>query len=182
MFVFIKASLQFIWWQHLHCSSSVHMIILTRKRFHNEFYAFHNFCTSENKHYVNTCNILQLFGKAISSMRIAVLGATGQTGQYLVKQAIQKGYGVTAVVRNPKKVALQHERLKVSLSAKSSEWFATLYSIIVQIALYCSIYCYVSACIKGTLTVMQSIFATTLPHIHKALLMHSKRVIMPFIK
>lgn len=46
-------------------------------------------------------------------MRIAVLGATGQTGQYLVKQAIQKGYGVTAVVRNPKKVELQHEKLKV---------------------------------------------------------------------
>lgn len=48
-------------------------------------------------------------------MRIAVLGATGQTGQYLVKQAIQKGYGVTAVVRNPKKVEFQHEKLKVRL-------------------------------------------------------------------
>ncbi|XP_012681948.1 flavin reductase (NADPH)-like [Clupea harengus] len=46
-------------------------------------------------------------------MRIAVLGATGQTGQYLVKQAIQKGYGVTAVVRNPGKLLVCHENLKV---------------------------------------------------------------------
>ena len=46
-------------------------------------------------------------------MRIAVLGATGQTGQYLVKQAIQKGYGVTAVVRNPGKLLVRHENLKV---------------------------------------------------------------------
>ncbi|XP_062387038.1 flavin reductase (NADPH)-like [Sardina pilchardus] len=46
-------------------------------------------------------------------MRIAVLGASGQTGQYLVKQAIQKGYGVTAVVRSPDKLVLRHEKLKV---------------------------------------------------------------------
>ncbi|XP_063070831.1 flavin reductase (NADPH)-like [Engraulis encrasicolus] len=46
-------------------------------------------------------------------MRIAVLGASGRTGQYLVKQAIDKGYGVTAVVRDPGKVGVSHDRLKV---------------------------------------------------------------------
>lgn len=33
-------------------------------------------------------------------MKIAVLGATGQTGQQLVKQALQQGHIITAIVRN----------------------------------------------------------------------------------
>ncbi|XP_018587044.1 uncharacterized protein LOC108921811 [Scleropages formosus] len=46
-------------------------------------------------------------------MRIAVLGATGQTGQYLVNQALQQGHVVTAVVRNPGKLTTAHDNLKV---------------------------------------------------------------------
>ncbi|XP_056146126.1 flavin reductase (NADPH)-like [Lampris incognitus] len=46
-------------------------------------------------------------------MKIAVLGATGQTGQYLVKQALQQGHTVTAIVRNPAKLRVQHDKLKV---------------------------------------------------------------------
>lgn len=46
-------------------------------------------------------------------MKIAVLGATGQTGQYLVNQALQQGHMVTAVVRNPGKLTVQHDNLKV---------------------------------------------------------------------
>ncbi|XP_030647453.1 uncharacterized protein At2g34460, chloroplastic [Chanos chanos] len=46
-------------------------------------------------------------------MRIAVLGATGQTGQQLVNQALQQGHTVTAVVRNPGKLTVTHEKLKV---------------------------------------------------------------------
>ncbi|XP_036835468.1 flavin reductase (NADPH) isoform X2 [Oncorhynchus mykiss] len=46
-------------------------------------------------------------------MKIAVLGATGQTGQYLVNQALQQGHSVTAIVRNPGKLTVQHEKLKV---------------------------------------------------------------------
>lgn len=46
-------------------------------------------------------------------MKIAVLGATGQTGQHLVQQALQQGHSVTAVVRNPAKLAVQHDNLKV---------------------------------------------------------------------
>ncbi|TNN60151.1 Flavin reductase (NADPH) [Liparis tanakae] len=46
-------------------------------------------------------------------MKIAVLGATGQTGQYLVNQALQQGHTVTAIVRNPGKLAVHHEKLKV---------------------------------------------------------------------
>ncbi|XP_047448381.1 flavin reductase (NADPH)-like [Mugil cephalus] len=46
-------------------------------------------------------------------MKIAVLGATGQTGQHLVSQALQQGHIVTAVVRNPAKLTVQHDNLKV---------------------------------------------------------------------
>lgn len=47
-------------------------------------------------------------------MKIAVLGATGQTGQHLVNQALQQGHSVTAVVRNPGKLTITHENLKVN--------------------------------------------------------------------
>lgn len=46
-------------------------------------------------------------------MKIAVLGATGQTGQYLVSQALQGGHVVTALVRNPGKMTEKHDNLKV---------------------------------------------------------------------
>ncbi|XP_015828747.3 flavin reductase (NADPH) isoform X1 [Nothobranchius furzeri] len=50
---------------------------------------------------------------APADMKIALLGATGQTGQYLVKQALEQGHTVTAIVRNPEKLAVHHDNLKV---------------------------------------------------------------------
>nr|XP_006626656.1 PREDICTED: uncharacterized protein At2g34460, chloroplastic-like [Lepisosteus oculatus] len=46
-------------------------------------------------------------------MRLAVLGATGQTGQQLVTQALQQGHSVTAIVRNLTKLTVEHQNLKV---------------------------------------------------------------------
>ncbi|XP_026177560.1 uncharacterized protein At2g34460, chloroplastic-like [Mastacembelus armatus] len=46
-------------------------------------------------------------------MKITVLGATGQTGLYVVNQALQQGHTVTAVVRNPGKLTIHHDNLKV---------------------------------------------------------------------
>ncbi|XP_076006977.1 flavin reductase (NADPH)-like [Genypterus blacodes] len=46
-------------------------------------------------------------------MKITVLGATGQTGLFLVNQALQQGHTVTAVVRNPAKLTVHHDKLKV---------------------------------------------------------------------
>ncbi|KAF7657453.1 hypothetical protein LDENG_00026930 [Lucifuga dentata] len=46
-------------------------------------------------------------------MKITVLGATGQTGTFLVNQALQQGHTVTAVVRNPAKITMHHDKLKV---------------------------------------------------------------------
>lgn len=45
--------------------------------------------------------------------KIIVFGATGGTGKEVVKQALEKGYEVTAVVRNPSRFDLQHQHLKI---------------------------------------------------------------------
>ena len=44
-------------------------------------------------------------------MRIAIFGATGGTGQELVKQAIEKGHSVSVLVRNPAKLTNKNVRI-----------------------------------------------------------------------
>lgn len=46
-------------------------------------------------------------------MRITVFGATGGTGQELVTQALRLGYEVSAVVRDPRRLPVTHERLTI---------------------------------------------------------------------
>jgi putative NADH-flavin reductase len=46
-------------------------------------------------------------------MRITVFGATGGTGRQVVQQALDAGYEVVAPVRNPDRLAIQHDRLEV---------------------------------------------------------------------
>jgi putative NADH-flavin reductase len=46
-------------------------------------------------------------------MNILVFGATGATGQHLVKQALGQGHTVTAFVRNPAKLPTNETRLRV---------------------------------------------------------------------
>lgn len=50
-------------------------------------------------------------------MRLLVMGGTGQTGKEVVRQALQEGHSVTAVVRSPEKVTETHDNLKVRLRA-----------------------------------------------------------------
>lgn len=45
--------------------------------------------------------------------RILIVGATGGTGRQLVAQALERGLTVTALVRNPSKLRIDHERLTV---------------------------------------------------------------------
>jgi putative NADH-flavin reductase len=45
--------------------------------------------------------------------KVLVLGATGGTGREIVSQALQQGHGVTALVRNPQRLAATHERLRI---------------------------------------------------------------------
>ncbi|HQY12841.1 MAG: SDR family oxidoreductase [Ferruginibacter sp.] len=46
-------------------------------------------------------------------MKLLILGATGRTGQQLVAQALEQHHEVTAFVRDPSKLELQHEKLTV---------------------------------------------------------------------
>src|SRR5947209_1065513 len=46
-------------------------------------------------------------------MNILVFGASGATGHELVRQALAQGHIVTAFVRNPEKLALSHNNLKL---------------------------------------------------------------------
>jgi uncharacterized protein YbjT (DUF2867 family) len=46
---------------------------------------------------------------------IVIVGATGNSGLQLVEQALERNYKVTALVRNPEKLAhLQHKNLEVN--------------------------------------------------------------------
>ncbi len=47
-------------------------------------------------------------------MKLLIFGATGGTGQELVKQALVQGHVVTAFVRTPAKLTLQHPKLRTA--------------------------------------------------------------------
>jgi len=46
-------------------------------------------------------------------MNILIFGASGATGHELVKQGLEHGHNVTAYVRTPSKLTVQHQNLKV---------------------------------------------------------------------
>lgn len=48
-----------------------------------------------------------------SPTRILIVGATGGTGRRLVAQALERGFWVTALVRNPSKLRMEHQHLTV---------------------------------------------------------------------
>jgi len=45
--------------------------------------------------------------------RVLIVGATGGTGRQLVAQALERGYAVTALVRDPSRLQIDHPRLTV---------------------------------------------------------------------
>ena len=46
-------------------------------------------------------------------MHVLIIVATGGTGRELVKEALERGHDVTALVRQPEKLRITHERLRV---------------------------------------------------------------------
>jgi putative NADH-flavin reductase len=46
-------------------------------------------------------------------MKVLIIGATGATGQILMREALAQGYEVTALARNPSAVAQEDHRLRV---------------------------------------------------------------------
>jgi len=49
----------------------------------------------------------------VRPLRLLIVGATGGTGRQLVAQALERGHEVTAMVRNPDKLHIDHLRLTV---------------------------------------------------------------------
>jgi putative NADH-flavin reductase len=46
-------------------------------------------------------------------MKLLIFGATGATGRQLVEQALEQGHTVTAFVRNPAAIGIQHNNLRI---------------------------------------------------------------------
>lgn len=44
---------------------------------------------------------------------LTIFGGTGRTGRHLVEQALDAGHHVTVLARTPRKLALEHDRLRV---------------------------------------------------------------------
>jgi putative NADH-flavin reductase len=47
-------------------------------------------------------------------MQLTIFGASGKTGRHLVQQALAAGHTVTAVVRDPARLPMRHDRLQVA--------------------------------------------------------------------
>ena len=52
-------------------------------------------------------------------MKIAVLGASGRTGQEFLQWALHEKHQVVAIVRTPQKIVIANEALQVSTLLKS---------------------------------------------------------------
>lgn len=50
---------------------------------------------------------------ATTPKRILIIGSTGGTGRRLVEQALERGYTVTAMARDPSKLCIEHPQLNV---------------------------------------------------------------------
>jgi putative NADH-flavin reductase len=46
-------------------------------------------------------------------MNLLIIGGTGKTGRELIKQGLEQGHLITVVVRNPKKIKIDHPNLRV---------------------------------------------------------------------
>jgi putative NADH-flavin reductase len=46
-------------------------------------------------------------------MKVLIIGATGGTGQELLRQALEHGHTVTALARTPAAIDMRHERLTI---------------------------------------------------------------------
>ena len=46
-------------------------------------------------------------------MKLLIIGGTGATGQQLIKQALEQGHHLTALVRNPAKLKITHSNLRI---------------------------------------------------------------------
>jgi putative NADH-flavin reductase len=54
-------------------------------------------------------------------MKLTLFGASGRTGTHLVEQALAAGHDVVALMRNPAKLTVRHERLRIAQGELTDE-------------------------------------------------------------
>ncbi|MCX4429376.1 NAD(P)-dependent oxidoreductase [Streptomyces mirabilis] len=54
-------------------------------------------------------------------MKLTISGASGRTGTHLAEQALAAGHDVVALIRNPAKLTLRHERLRIAQGELTDE-------------------------------------------------------------
>jgi len=61
-------------------------------------------------------------------MKIALFGATGHLGQGILEEALSRGYDVTAIVRDPARLAQRNDKLKVVTGdvAQPASWLGAV--------------------------------------------------------
>jgi putative NADH-flavin reductase len=57
----------------------------------------------------------------MTTKRILVLGATGGTGRHIVLQALEQGHAVTVLVRDPRRLHLDSDRVRVVVGSADDE-------------------------------------------------------------
>ena len=82
--------------------------------------------------------------RSTRKMKIAVLGATGPTGQQVVIQALSRGFEVRALVRDPEKMAaqMQHEKLQVKCRTLFNFFLTCLSYLCLSVSLPTSPVCF----------------------------------------
>lgn len=92
-------------------------------------------------------------------MKIVVFGATGKTGKEIVKQSLVRGDEVTAFVRGPSKMKLEHDDLKI-ITGDVHEYSAVTRAIQGQDAVICSLGTSelgkTNVCSKGTANIIRA--------------------------
>ncbi|WP_207452369.1 NAD(P)-dependent oxidoreductase [Bacillus sp. SD088] len=71
-------------------------------------------------------------------MNIVIFGASGATGHELVKQALEQGHHVTAFVRNPAKLQIQHDQLKF-IQGNVTDYASVERAVQEQNAVFCAL-------------------------------------------
>jgi len=90
---------------------NVHLANSIRKLFPRSH--INSILTIIKKATVQEIDRIQIFLSEILQMKLVVFGATGKTGQEIVKQSLSQGCKVTAFVRDPSKMTLEHGDLKI---------------------------------------------------------------------
>ena len=101
--------------------------------------------------------------RSTRKMKIAVLGATGPTGQQVVMQALSRGFEVRALVRDPEKMAaqMQHEKLQVKCRTLFCSFSTCLSYLCLSVSLPVSPVC--SSAYLSCLFLCLSLLSVSLP-------------------